>query len=51
MKQGKEWRANVKVGFYGRGKTRIGEDSVETKDIVIGGEVKPETVCEGRGDD
>ena len=37
------------MGFNGRGKTRVGEDSVKAKDIVIGGEVQPKVVCEGGG--
>ena len=51
MEQSKERRANVKVGFYGRGKTRVGQDGVKTKDIVVGGEIQSKAVCEGGGDD
>ena len=39
------------MGFYGWGKTRVGEDSVETEDIVVGGEVQWEAMCKGGGDD
>ena len=39
------------MGFDGQGKTRVGENSVKAKDIVIGGEVQPEVVCKGGGDD
>ena len=51
MKQSKEWRADVKVGFYGWGETRVGEDGIKIKDIVVGGEVQPKAVCKGGGDD
>ena len=51
MKQGKERRANVKVGFYGWGKTRVGKDSIKTKDIVVRGEVQLEAVRKGGRDD
>ena len=51
MEQGKEWGANVKVGFDGRGKTRVGQDGVKTKDIVVGGEIQSEAVYKGGGDD
>ena len=51
MKESKERGANVEVGFNGRGKTRVGEDSVKAKDIVVRGKVEPEAVCKGRGDD
>ena len=43
--------SDLEVGFNGQGKARIGEDSVETKDIVVGGEVLPEVMCKGGGDD
>ena len=39
------------MGFYGWGKTRVGEDSIETKDIVVGGEIELEAVSKGGGDD
>ena len=39
------------MGFYGWGKTRVGEDCVEAKDIVVGGEIQSEVVCKGGGDD
>ena len=51
MKQSKEWGANVKVGFNGQGKTRVGEDCVEAQDIVVGGEVQLEAMRKGGGDD
>ena len=51
MKQSKEWGANVEVGFYGWGKTRVGEDCIKAKDIVVRGEVYSEVTSKGGGDD
>ena len=37
------------MGFYGWGKTRVGKDSIEAQDIVVGRGVYPEVVCKGGG--
>ena len=39
------------MGFNGWGETRVGEDCIKAKDIIVGGEVHLEVVCKGGGDD
>ena len=39
------------MGFYGWGKTRVGEDCIESEDIVVRGGINPEAVSTGCGDD